>query len=214
MEILKSDRLKEAWVDQSAKIKPTEHIHMFGQDVKDVKATLESTSFTLDGVRYHASILGAFNAMNLAAAVKVAKALGLSDEEIQEGLQTLEPVPHRLQRIDAGGKVILDDSFNGNIDGMLASFDLAATYPGRKVIITPGLVEADEDLNIQVAKRANEVFDLVIVTGDLNYAIFKEYIDPDKLRKLSSKDKMEEMLVTETVAGDLILFANDAPSFI
>ena len=214
MEILKSDRLKEAWVDQSAKIKPTEHIHMFGQDVKDVKATLESTSFTIDGVRYHASILGAFNAMNLAAAVKVAKALGLSDEEIQEGLQTLEPVPHRLQRIDAGGKVILDDSFNGNIDGMLASFDLAATYPGRKVIITPGLVEADEDLNIQVAKRANEVFDLVIVTGNLNYAIFKEYIDPDKLRKLSSKDKMEEMLVTETVAGDLILFANDAPSFI
>jgi UDP-N-acetylmuramoyl-tripeptide--D-alanyl-D-alanine ligase len=214
MEILKSDRLIEAWVDQSAKIKPTEHIHMFGQDVKDVKATLESTSFTLDDVRYHASILGAFNAMNLAAAVKVAKALGLSDEEIQEGLQTLEPVPHRLQRIDAGGKVILDDSFNGNIDGMLASFDLAATYPGRKVIITPGLVEADEDLNIQVAKRANEVFDLVIVTGNLNYAIFKEYIDPDKLRKLSSKDKMEEMLVTETVGGDLILFANDAPSFI
>ena len=152
--------------------------------------------------------------MNLAAAVKVAKALGLSDEEIQEGLQTLEPVPHRLQRIDAGGKVILDDSFNGNIDGMLASFELAATYPGRKVIITPGLVEADESLNIQVAKRANEVFDLVIVTGDLNYAIFKEYIDPDKLRKLSSKDKMEEMLVAETVAGDLILFANDAPSFI
>ena len=214
MEILRSDRLREAWVDQSAKIKATEHIHMFGQDVKDVKATLESTSFTLDGVRYHASILGAFNAMNLAAAVKVAKALGLSDEEIQEGLQTLEPVPHRLQRIDAGGKVILDDSFNGNIDGMLASFDLAETYTGRKVIITPGLVEADESLNIEVAKRANEVFDLVIVTGDLNYAIFKEYIDPDKLKKLSSKDKMEEMLVTETMAGDLILFANDAPSFI
>ena len=214
MEILRSDRLREAWVDQSAKIKPTDTIHMFGQDVKEVKATLESTSFTLDEVRYHASILGAFNAMNLAAAVKVAKALGLSDGEIQEGLQSLEPVPHRLQRIDAGGKVILDDSFNGNIDGMLASFDLAATYPGRKVIITPGLVEADEDLNIQVAKRANEVFDLIIVTGDLNYAIFKEQIDPDKLRKLGSKDKMEEMLVTETTAGDLILFANDAPSFI
>ncbi len=214
MEILQSDRLKEAWVDQSARIKPTENIHMFGQDIKDVRATLESTSFTIDDVRYRANILGAFNAMNLAAAVKVAKALGLNDEEIQEGLETLEPVAHRLQRIDAGGKVILDDSFNGNIDGMMASFELAKSYPGRKVVITPGLVEVDDDLNIQVAKRINEVFDLVIVTGDLNYAIFKEYIDPDKLRKLPSKDKMEEMLVTETMAGDLILFANDAPSFI
>ncbi len=214
MEILQSDRLKEAWIDQSAKIKSTDHIHMFGQDIKEVKATLESTSFTLDEVRYHANILGAFNATNLAAAVKVAKALGLDDKEIQEGLQTLEPVAHRLQRIDAGGKVILDDSYNGNIDGMMASFDLVATYPGRKVVITPGLVEVDDDLNIEIAKQINEVFDLVIVTGDLNYGIFKAHIDPDKLKKLSSKDKMEEMLVTETIAGDLILFANDAPSFI
>ena len=214
MEILRSERLKEAWVDQSAKIKPTEHIHMFGQDVKDVKATLDGTSFTLDGVRYRASILGAFNAMNLAAAVKVAKALGLSEEDIKEGLESIEPVPHRLQRIDAGGKVILDDSFNGNIDGMMAAFELASTYPGRKVVITPGLVEADEELNVQVAKRANEVFDLVIATGDLNDAIFKKYVDPDKLIKLENKAKMEEMLITETVAGDLILFANDAPSFV
>ncbi|MEA3419181.1 MAG: UDP-N-acetylmuramoyl-tripeptide--D-alanyl-D-alanine ligase [Campylobacterota bacterium] len=214
MEIIQSDRLKEAWVHESAMVKPTESIHQFGEDIKEVEATLDATSFTLDGVRYKANVLGGFNAMNLAAAVKIAKVLGLNDKEIQEGLQTLEPVAHRLQRIDAGGKVILDDSFNGNIDGMMASFELASSYPGRKVVITPGLVEVDDDLNIQVAKKANEIFDLVVVTGDLNYAIFKEHVDPDKLKKLSSKDKMEEMLVTETMAGDLILFANDAPSFI
>jgi UDP-N-acetylmuramoyl-tripeptide--D-alanyl-D-alanine ligase len=67
---------------------------------------------------------------------------------------------------------------------------------------------------VQVAQRANEVFDLVVVTGDLNYAIFKEYVDADKLVKLESKDKMQEMLIEHTQAGDLILFANDAPSFI
>ena len=48
------------------------------------------------------------------------------------GLTTLKAVDHRLQRIDAGGKVILDDSFNGNIDGTMASFDLASTYDGTK----------------------------------------------------------------------------------
>ncbi|SFV56397.1 UDP-N-acetylmuramoylalanyl-D-glutamyl-2,6-diaminopimelate--D-alanyl-D-alanine ligase [hydrothermal vent metagenome] len=214
MEILQSDRLKEAWVDVSANIKPTDTIHMFGQDIKDIKSTLESTSFTLDGVRYSANILGSFNAMNIAAAIKVAKALGIGDDEIKDRLSTLEPVAHRLQRIDAGGKVILDDSFNGNIDGMMASFDLVSTYSGRKVVITPGLVEVDDELNIAIAKKINEIFDLVIATGDLNYHIFKEYIDADKLKKLPSKDMMEEMLVTETMAGDLILFANDAPSFI
>ncbi|RUM77329.1 MAG: UDP-N-acetylmuramoyl-tripeptide--D-alanyl-D-alanine ligase [Sulfurovum sp.] len=229
MEILQTDRLKEAWVHESAMVKPEKNIHTYGEKenldirtsipapeylIEEVEATLEYTGFTLNGVRYTASILGAFNAMNLAAAVLVAKTLGLTDTEIQQGLSSLKAVDHRLQRIDAGGKVILDDSFNGNIDGMMASFDLASTYDGRKVVITPGLVEVDEALNIKVAKRANEVFDVVVVTGDLNYAIFKEYIDAQKLVKLASKSEMETMLVEQTNVGDLILFANDAPSFV
>jgi len=229
MEILKTDRLAQAYIHESAMVKPEANVHSFGEKanldirsnvpapefiIEDVEATLESTSFTLNGVRYSASILGAFNAMNLAAAVLVAKELGLTDEQIQKQLSTLKPVDHRLQRIDAGGKVILDDSFNGNIDGMMASFDLATIYEGRKVVITPGLVEVDDALNVQVAKRANEVFDVVVVTGDLNYVIFKEYVDADKLVKLATKGEMENMLVEQTTPGDLILFANDAPSFV
>ncbi len=81
-------------------------------------------------------------------------------------------------------------------------------------MITPGLVEVDDEFNVQVAQKVNEVFDVVVVTGDLNYAIFKEYVDADKLVKLASKSEMEEMLVEQTTIGDLILFANDAPSFV
>ena len=97
---------------------------------------------------------------------------------------------------------------------MMEGFNLASTYKGRKVLITPGLVEVDDAFNIEVAKRADEVFDVVVLTGDLNYKIFQENVDESKLVKLESKDKMQEMLVEETQAGDLILFANDAPSFI
>jgi UDP-N-acetylmuramoyl-tripeptide--D-alanyl-D-alanine ligase len=214
MEILRSNRLREAWVHTSARVNSTETVHVYGDDIADVEATLDSTAFVLDGVRFEASILGAFNAMNLAAAVHVARALGMDDAAIQGELATLAPTPHRLQRIDAGGKLILDDSFNGNIDGMMASFDLAAAHSGRKVVITPGLVEVDDALNEQVAKRINEVFDLVIVTGDLNYAIFERLVDAGKLLKLESKSEMETMLSKQTRSGDLILFANDAPSFV
>ena len=229
MEILKTNRLKEAWVHQSARVKPESIVHTFGTKealdirtilpapefvISDIEATLDKTSFKLNDIEYSANILGEFNAMNLASAVLVATELGLTTEEIQEGLSTLKPVAHRLQRIDAGGKIILDDSFNGNIDGMMASFDLVSQYKGRKVVLTPGLVEVDDSLNIEVAKRVNEVFDVVIVTGDLNYAIFKKYIDEEKLLKLASKGDMEDMLVTQTTVGDLILFANDAPSFV
>jgi len=214
MEILSSNRLKEAWIHDSAMVKPEKHIHTFGKEIHNIQATLDGLSFEMDGEKYQANILGSFNAMNIAVAIKVAKALDIDEESIKKQLKTLQPTPHRLQRMDAGGKIIIDDSFNGNIDGMLEGFNLASTYEGRKVLITPGLVEVDDEFNIQVAKRANEVFDLVVVTGDLNYNIFKEHIDSDKLIKLESKDKMQDMLIEHTKAGDLILFANDAPSFI
>ena len=214
MEILSSDRLKEAWVHDSAKLEPIKHIHTFGKEIHDIRATLDGLDFKMDDEEYHANILGSFNAMNLGLSIKIAQALDVDDESIKKQLNSLEPTPHRLQRMDAGGKVIIDDSFNGNIDGMMEGFTLASTYEGRKVVITPGLVEVDDEFNVQVAQKANEVFDLVVVTGDLNYAIFKEHINADKLVKLESKDKMQEMLIEHTTVGDLILFANDAPSFI
>ncbi len=214
MEILQSNRLQEAWVHKSANVQPTDQVHIYGDDIEDIEATLEGTAFTIDGMRYRAAILGVFNAENIAAAIKVAKALGVDDAMIQKQLSTLKPVDHRLQRIDAGGKVILDDSFNGNIDGMMASFDLASTYQGRKVLITPGLIEVDDELNEQVARKANDIFDLIVVTGELNYPIFKKFVDSDKLLKLEGKAQMETMLAEQTRVGDLILFANDAPSFV
>jgi len=214
MEILSSKRLKEAWVHDSAMVKPEKQIHSFGKEIHDIRATLDGLDFKMDDDAYHANILGSFNAMNLAASIKVAKALGVDEESIKKQLNSLAPTAHRLQRMDAGGKVIIDDSFNGNIDGMMEGFNLASTYEGRKVLITPGLVEVDDEMNVEVAKRANEVFDLVVMTGDLNYEIFKEHVDASKLVKLESKDKMQEMLVEHTQIGDLILFANDAPSFI
>lgn len=229
MEILQTSRLEKAWISQSAMVKPEDNILTFGDKedldmrtnivppkhlIENVESTLNGTKFTLDGVEYKANILGDFNAMNLAVSALVATEFGMSSEEIADAMLTIDPVEHRLQRIDAGGKVILDDSFNGNIDGTMASFKLASTYDGRKVVITPGLVEVDDALNVQVAKKANEIFDLVVVTGELNYNIFKEYVDGTKLLKLDSKDKMQDLLVEHTKSGDLILFANDAPSYI
>ncbi|WP_456451888.1 Mur ligase family protein [Hydrogenimonas sp.] len=218
MEIVSSPRLLHAWVHKSAMVKPDDKVTVFGDEIENVVATLQGVDFDLNlpegRVHVHIPVLGAFNAVNVAAALHVADALGIPYEKGTRYAESLEPIPHRLQRIDAGGKIILDDSFNGNIEGMLASFELAAQHPGRKVLVTPGLVEADESLNEKVAKKADEIFDLVIVTGDLNKETFKMYVQADKLHFLADKAKMEETLAALTKPGDLILFANDAPNFV
>ena len=55
---------------------------------------------------------------------------------------------------------------------------------------------------------------MVVVTGELNFDIFKKYVDEDKLIHLKEKSNFESFLASNTKKGDLILFANDAPSFI
>ena len=81
------------------------------------------------------------------------------------------------------------------------------------MIVTPGIVEGDEELNIRLAKRINEVFDLAIITSDINHDTLSAHIDTGRRKRVFNKAGMELMLAHETHTGDLILFANDAPNF-
>jgi len=119
-----------------------------------------------------------------------------------------------LQLIKAGGKIILDDGYNGNIDGMLEAVRLCSTHNGRKVIVTPGLVESSDELNLRLIDAINEVFDIVIVTGSLNADLFMKNLKVQNKIMLSDKAALTEVLANQTKVGDIILFANDAPNFI
>ena len=163
---------------------------------------------------FFAPILGKFNAANLAACIKIARFLGLSVDKIKSRVERVSAVEHRLARLDAGGKIIIDDSFNGNLSGMLQSYELMRSYSGRKVIITPGIVESTREDNETLAAKIDEIFDLAIITGELNSEVLQRKIDPAKTIVLKDKRDLQRVLSENTHSGDLILFSNDAPSFI
>ncbi|WP_297432961.1 UDP-N-acetylmuramoyl-tripeptide--D-alanyl-D-alanine ligase [Sulfurimonas sp.] len=218
LEIMKSPRLQRAFVHTSVTDEPHEKVTFFGDEISDVEATLDGTAFKLsiDDEIYdlHTNILGRFQTMNIAVAVRVAKAFGMTHKEIVNAVKKLEPVEHRLQLIKAGGKIILDDGYNGNIDGMLEGIRLCSLHDGRKVIVTPGLVESTKELNLQLIEAINDVFDIVIVTGALNAELFNKNIKVKNKIMLSDKSSMVDVLANQTKSGDIILFANDAPNFI
>lgn len=219
LQIMKSPRLQKAFIHDSVTNEAHDKVTFFGDNISHVEATLEGTSFSLhvaEGVdlNLHTKILGEFQTINIDAAVLVAQHLGLGSEEIVKAVENLKPVEHRLQRIDAGGKIILDDGYNGNIDGMLEAVRLCSLHQGRKVIVTPGLVESSDELNIKFIEAINAVFDIVIVTGTLNAAIFEKHLTVENKTLLKDKTKLVELLGAHTKAGDIILFANDAPNFI
>ncbi len=216
LEITASKRLKKAFLEESIPVKERENFVKFGHQIKDVKADLDGIQWDLQigGERIHfkAPLLGAFNALNITTALLVAHELGVEWSELQRRVAKLQPIPHRLQKIEAGGKLIIDDSFNGNLEGMLASYDLVKEYGGRKVLVTPGIVEGDPAFNIELAKKINDVFDMVIITGKINRKILDEHITIPKI-VLENKSALTDLLAKETREGDLILFSNDTPAY-
>jgi len=220
LELISSKRLEKAFVHCSVTDEPHEKVEFFCDDeIQDLKADLDGISFALmlDGKKVEFSvpnILGAFQATNIYAAIKVARYLGMSIEEIQKALKKLTPVEHRLQKITAGGKIILDDGFNGNLDGMKEAIRLCSLHEGRKVIVTPGLVESTEELNKELIEEINKVFEIVIVTGKLNAELFNKHLHVKEKMILLDKTKLQDILMKYTTEGDIILFANDAPNFI
>lgn len=219
-EILKSAALKQAYIYKD-NIQPTHclaKIINFPQDVSEVVATLEGTRFTLKvgekKLNFQTRILGAFNIINISAAIAVAKDLGVSDELLVKKVQKLEPINHRLSKIVVNEKIILDDSYNGNLEGMLEAVRLCSLHKGKKIIVTPGLVESSKEANIALAQAIDKVFDLAIITGELNSKLLREHIHNPQKIILKNKVHIEHILKTTTESGNLILFANDAPSYI
>ena len=218
LELIHSDRLKQAFVHFEITDETHEKVRFFGGEIENLMGTLEGTDFNLNfgdrNLQLHAPVLGTFNAINIEASVLVAQAMGMEDEAIVRGVAKLKSVEHRLQRIDAGGKIILDDGYNGNLDGMKEGIRLCAQHPGRKVIVTPGLVESTEELNRELIEAINDVFDIAIITGSLNAQLFKTHLTVSDAVYLEEKSTLTKVLAEKTKSGDIIYFANDAPNFI
>lgn len=216
--ILASSKLTKAYVHKSAIKNQVNHqkLDIYSDKVTDIDSSLDGLSFCLDingkKEKFDTNLLGSFNAENLACAILLAVELGVELSIIKDIVSKIPPVEHRLQVISKTPKYIIDDSYNGNIDGMIKSYELIKQYNGKKIIVTPGIIEGNETLNVELALKIDEVFDLVIITGTQNKTILNRTINKEKII-LKDKANLEEVLKQETNEGDLVLFSNDAPTF-
>ena len=172
-------------------------------------------------VEMRTQLLGRHNVSNILAAMAVAIACGMTLEEIRAAIAKVEPVPHRLQLASgAGGVTIIDDSFNSNPVGAEAALEvLSEIGDGKKVLVTPGMVELGEkeyDENKKLGERAADVCDLVILVGPMRTL---PILDGLKAAAYPSQqiivalnlEEVKKHLATRVQPGDVVLFENDLP---
>ncbi len=114
--------------------------------IDDVAASLEGTAFTMKkgkrNIKLHTGLLGRHHLGPLGVAVALGDTFGLSDQQIKEGIASTVPFEHRMQPYRLGGAWIIDDTYNGNIEGIRAGTALLKELPAeRKIYVTPGLVD-------------------------------------------------------------------------
>ncbi|MBO7151503.1 MAG: UDP-N-acetylmuramoyl-tripeptide--D-alanyl-D-alanine ligase [Clostridia bacterium] len=161
-------------------------------------------------------LIGEHNVENLAVASAVAYALGVPPKHIVERIAMVEPVPHRLQLISAGAINIIDDTFNSNPDGAEKALKTLCCFSGRKVVVTPGLVElGDNEMteNINLGKKISGVADVVVLIGGKRSEYIKMGLGDfqgDVLHFQTLKDAQKSFKDFIRV-GDTILLLNDLP---
>ena len=192
--------------------------------VTEAATDLSGTTFKItDGnnvIHGTSKLLGLHMLGPLVAAADIASRLGLTREQIERGLAKTKPFAHRLEPKQWADSVIfLDDSYNGNPDGVRAAIAFLASVEGRRFYVTPGLVEAGprvrevhEDIGRELAKAGIEK--VVLIRNSVTPNIEAGLKSAGFKGELLSYDDMPACLAALralSLPGDIILVQNDWP---
>lgn len=160
----------------------SQEVQTFGLAQGDLQATItnetsESTSFVVDEETFVIPVLGGYNVKNALIAYGVGRYLGLSREQIKNGLAQVELTKNRTQWLQAkNGAKLLSDVYNANPTAMrlvLESFG-RLTLPGRRIAVLADMLELGPDSSAMHASMAEAIvglYDFVYLYGEQMQAL-------------------------------------------
>lgn len=124
----------------------------FGWKTKAVKVDADGSgmSFTMTKgkrrLHLRSGLIGKHMVGPLAFVAAFGLECGLTEAQVTEGISKTRPFEHRMQPVRVSGALLIDDTYNGNLEGVRAGTALlAALSAQRKWYVTPGLVEQGRD---------------------------------------------------------------------
>jgi UDP-N-acetylmuramoyl-tripeptide--D-alanyl-D-alanine ligase len=160
--------------------------------------------------------VGGLQPTNLACAIGAALELGASIEGIVSRLDDVVPVANRSNVVVApSGVTVIDDTFNANPASAHAALSLLHELgvPGRKVVVTPGLIELGATQFDENAALAREVrtsgADLVVVGRTNARPLTRGYAGV--VKRFDTREQAVAWVRSTLVRGDGVLYLNDLP---
>lgn len=140
-------------------------LEVLGWKISKLKIDYSGTSFEMSKkkktIKVASGLIGRHQAAPLAMAAALAFDLDLKIKDIEAGLAKTVPFEHRMQPRQQAGAWIIDDTYNGSIEGIKAGLDLLNDLPAkRKTYVTPGLVDQGtekERVHIEIGQKISQI---------------------------------------------------------
>ncbi len=190
--------------------------------IKNVEVAMTGTSFSLTHgektVELHGNLIGEHTVPMLALCFTLGQKLGLTQHEVVTGIARTMPFEHRMEAREINGAWLIDDTYNGNLEGIRAGLELLRSVEAaRKMYVTPGLVEQGsetEKVHTEIGKLiAHAQPDIVVfMHNSVSHIMEKSLkvhgfsgiirIEPDPLAFYTN-------IQYELAGGDVVLMQND-----
>ncbi len=167
--------------------------------------------------KFETVLLGEHNVYNILGAIALGKELGIEIEKLQYGVKRLIPTEHRLELKKGNGYYIIDDAFNSNPEGSKMALDILNMMPGKKIVVTPGMIELgtiQDEANYNFGIQMADICDEIILIGEKQTQVIQKALKDKKYKNVHILNNVklafnliEELKDKETY----VLLENDLP---
>ncbi len=169
--------------------------------------------------QFSSSLFGFSNLQNLVAAIGMALILKVPYETIKKAVSELTPSPHRLELKTINKAILIDNAYSSNEAGLIQLLADLNYIPGKKVLITPGIVELGfktREVHQRLGQLASPIFEEVYLEGhsartDSFCEGLMESSTPPKVTFLETPEQLWPTINHLAKTYDWILLENDLP---
>lgn len=151
---------------------------------------------------------------NIEGAKTVAKEVGMAEEEINRALDKIENKFGGITiKEGVNGLKIVDATYSANPDSVISHLEYFKTFPGKKIIVMPCLIElgkASREIHQKIGKKIAAVCDLAIITTKDRFKEIKEGAG-DKAIFMEDPKEIFEKIKSFSKEGDIVLLESRVP---
>ncbi len=172
-----------------------------------------------------APLFGLHQGRNVALAFGAACSLGLAPEDVVASLKSTPQIAHRLEvKRHGDGTIVIDDAYNSNPVGFasaLALLDTLRRPGGRRILVTPGMVELGSEHvaeHARIGRLAAEHVDVLVAVAPHRVAplvdAFSEAAPGRDIVSCPTFAEARDWLNRHLGGQDVVLIENDLPDIL